>query len=189
MSIYTTTHETDYEGEGTYIDWVISNSMYIREYGVLNDLISDHFPVFVIRKKDRERVSKVEKKVRVLKNYDDNNFRILFNEMNWDKFFNCGDVNALWDKIYDHIYSILAVMCPFKNILVRKDRVPWFTNEIFECIRKRRHYVKLYKANRNDDVFVISKYFRNKSNSLLRNAKSEYIKSSLEANVANPRKY
>ena len=131
----------------------------------------------------------MEKQVRVLTNYDDNNFRILFNEMDWDKFFNCGDVNALWDKIYDHIYSILAVMCPFKNILVRKDRVPWFTNEIFECIRKRRHYVKLYRAIRNDDVFVISKYFRNKSNSLIRNAKSEYIKSSLEANVANPRKY
>ena len=38
-------------GGGTCIDWVISNSMYIREYGVLNDLISDHFPVFVIRKR------------------------------------------------------------------------------------------------------------------------------------------
>ena len=174
---------------GTCIDWVISDSLYISEYGVLNDLISDHYPVFVIRKKERERVIKVEKRVRLLKNYDDNNFRNLFSEMHWDNFFGCREVNVLWDKIYDHIYSILEIMCPFKNISVRENRVPWFTNEIYECIKKRRYYVKLFKTTRNKDVLAISKYFRNRSNALIRGAKSEYIKSSLEANVANPRKY
>ena len=174
---------------GTCIDWVITNSLYVCKYGVLNDLLSDHFPVYAIRKKERETVVKVKKKVRIYKNYDENNFKILFNEMDWDSFFICLDVDNLWEKMYTHIHNILEIICPYKHIYVRKERVPWFTNEIYECMKKRTHYVKLFSSTRNNDIFLLSKYFRNKCNTLIRDSKSDYIKTSLDANVLNPRKY
>ena len=174
---------------GTCIDWVITNSLFVRKHGILNDLLSDHFPVFAIRKKVRETVTKVKKRVRTYKNYDEDNFKILFCEMDWNFFFNCSNVDNLWDMVYNHIQGILEIMCPYKNIYVRKDRVPWFTYEIYECIKKRVYYVKLFRATRNNDIFLISKFFRNKCNSLIRNSKSNYIKTSLESYISNPRKY
>ena len=47
---------------GTCIDWIITNSLYVNSSGVLDDLLSDHFPVFVIRKK-REGARKEDLKV------------------------------------------------------------------------------------------------------------------------------
>ena len=46
---------------GTCIDWVITISQFVSIHGILNDLLSDHFPVFVVRKKGREMVKKVKK--------------------------------------------------------------------------------------------------------------------------------
>ena len=85
--------------------------------------------------------------------------------------------------------GILEIMCPYKNIYVRKERVPWFTNEIYECIKKRIYYIKLFRSTRNNDIFLLSKYFRNRCNTLIRNSKSVNIKAALESNVLNPRKY
>ena len=174
---------------GTCIDWIITNSQHVSLHGILNDLLSDHFPVFVVKKKGREKLKKVVKKVRVYRNYNENLFKALFDEIDWNSYFNCVNVNVLWEMIYKHIESILAIMCPFKNITIREEKFPWFTNEIYDCIKQRRSYVKLFRATRNNDIYIMSKYFRNKCNNLVRNAKSEYIKSSLDANVANPRKY
>ena len=127
--------------------------------------------------------------MRIYKNYDDEIFKTLFNNLNWEQYSGCSDVNRLWEVIHDHIIEILDVMCPLKNILVREERTPRFTNEIYECIKKRKYYVKMFRTSRNDDIYMISKFFRNKCNSLIRRAKSDYIKTSLEANITNPRKY
>ena len=60
-------------------------------------------------------------------------------------FFVCDDPNILWDIIHKKMLEILAVMCPHKNICVREHKTPWFTNEIYECIRKRAEYVYLFR--------------------------------------------
>ena len=49
---------------GSCIDWIITNSQFIDKEGILNDLLSDHFPVYVVRKKPREKINKVRKSVR-----------------------------------------------------------------------------------------------------------------------------
>ena len=45
---------------GTCIDWVITSSSYVNGSGILDDLLSDHFPVYAIRKKERESNPKVK---------------------------------------------------------------------------------------------------------------------------------
>ena len=109
--------------------------------------------------------------------------------LDWGEYFAEEDPNVLWENIHLCITGILEVMCPYKNIFVRKERTPWFTNEIYECIRKRSLYVKLYRQTKNGDIFSIVKYFRNKCNRLVREAKSGFIKNSLETNRANPKKF
>ena len=38
------------------IGWSITDSVYVNECGILNDLLSDDCPIYCIRNKDRERV-------------------------------------------------------------------------------------------------------------------------------------
>ena len=91
--------------------------------------------------------------------------------------------------MYNGITDILEIMCPYKNVYVREDRTPWFTHEIYECINKRTYYIRLYRKTRNQDIFTIVKYFRNKCNKLVREAKRTFIKNSIEINRLNPKKF
>ena len=78
------------------------------------------------------------------------------------------------------------------NICVREYETPWFTNEIYECIKKRAEYVHHFRKSCNSDIFEIEvklKYFRNKCNKLIREAKSNFIKTNLEINRNNPKKF
>ena len=174
---------------GSCIDWIITNSLFVYDSGVLNMLLSDHFPVYVIRKKARETVKKVKKRVRILKNYNEDNFKALFDNIDWASYFDCENPDSLWDVIHKRIVDILEIMCPYKNILVREEKTPWFTNEIYACIKKRSEYVKFFRSTGSNDAFIISKFFRNKCNSLIRQAKSNFIRENLTVNRDNPKKF
>ena len=175
---------------GSCIDWIISSSDYVNNSGIVNDLISDHFPVYAIRKKEREYSPKVKKRVRVYKNFDADVFgTLLTTRIDWNEYYGEEDPNLLWDTVYSCMIGILEVMCPYKDIFIRKDRTPWFNNEIYECMYKRSRYIKLYRKTRNQDIFLIVKHFRNKCNKLVREAKRDYIKQTLETNRTNPRKF
>ena len=63
----------------------------------------------------------MQTRVRIYQNYDKNHFRILLNDMHWNKYYNCNDVNIIWETMHDYIYGILEIMCPFQNIFVRED--------------------------------------------------------------------
>ena len=116
---------------GSCIDWVVTSSPYVSNSGILDDLLSDHFPVYAVRKKHRETNPKVKKKVRVYKNFDSDIFgNLIEDRVNWDAYYAEEDPNSLWDSIHQCIIGILEVMCPYKNIFVRKERTPWFTHEI-----------------------------------------------------------
>ena len=97
--------------------------------------------------------------------------------------------DVLWDTISNSITDILEIMCSYKNIFIRENRTPWFTHEIYECINKRTHYIRLFRKTGNQDIHIIAKYFRNKCNRLVREAKREFIRNNLEINRLNPRKF
>ena len=174
---------------GSCIDWIITSSSFLSKSGVLNDLLSDHFPVYAVRKKGRECVKKVRRKVRIYKHFDADVYGLLIDKIDWEKYYSVEDPDIIWDMIYVRIVEILEVMCPYKNIFIREVKTPWFTHEIYECIRKRSHYVHLFRSTQNGDILAISKYFRNRCNKLVREAKREFIKGSLDAYKHNPTKF
>ena len=174
---------------GSCIDWIITNCQFVDKGGILNDLLSEHFPIYVVRKKSREMVKKVRKSVQNFSRYDQDVFSNLFFQIDWESFFAHEDPNVLWDVIHSKMLEILTVMCPYKNIYVREQKTPWFTNEIYDCIRKRAEYVYLSLKSHNSDIFEIAKYFRNKCNRLIREAKNNFNKTNLETNRNNPKKF
>ena len=60
---------------GTTIDNILTDSKYVAMSGVLPDLLSDHHPVYAVRKKRKEFFERITVKARIYKNYNGKNFK------------------------------------------------------------------------------------------------------------------
>ena len=174
---------------GTCIDLIMTDSIYISDFGVLNDFVSDHYSVFCNRKKPRERKETVSRMVRDYKAFDKNNFDQLLKNSDWGFFDNSFDPNVQWEIILQKINDILAIMSPYKKVNTRKKTTPWLTQEIFKAMREKKILIKRYKLSRDNDLLRQLRIKRNEVNSMIDRAKTEFITTSLNRTVSNPKKF
>ena len=80
-------------------------------------------------------------------------------------------------------------MCPVRKFKQRETSVCWMTKDIFKAIRNRKFYVSLFKLTRRNDHLRLSHIWRNIVNSMIDEAKANYIKSQLKRNILNPKKF
>ena len=168
----------------TCIDWIISDSDYINSAGVLGDLLSDHFPVFCVRKKDREKIVREWKK-----KFNRLIFCNLLMDIDWNMYDNEKDVNIMWNMLESKMNEILSVMCPTKRVYIRSHKSPWITQEIIKYINDRTKFTKLFRKTGSPHFFELCKYLRNKVTTLVRKAKAVYIQENLHRNRENPKKF
>ena len=174
---------------GTCLDWIISNSDFVKIAGVTNDLISDHLTIYIIKKKEREQHKTVYRTLRDLSNFDSNIFRQLLINDTWEMFDNAENVSDLWDIFYKKVYDILAIMCPLKRFKQREHVTPWLSADIYKAMRERDKLVKLFKVTRNQAHLKLAHQYRNKVNSLISKSKGNFIKQNLNQNSRNPKKF
>ena len=174
---------------GSCIDWIITDCMYVKESGVLDELVSDHFSVFAIRKKNREVITKKWITFRTYKNFNKDVFSMLLLTNNWNPFFAARDVDVMWDMIHAKIIEILELMCPIKRACLRDPKTPWVNADIIKAVKERRQYLRIYKRTKNQFIWDICKYLRNRCNSMIQGAKATYIKNILLRTTNDPRKF
>ena len=174
---------------GTCIDWIITSSSFVSAYGVCNHLISDHFPIYCTRKKKRENHKTVNIEARDYAHYNVENLRNLLRNMDWNAFDLSLDPNEMYSILLSRIYEILKIMCPLRNFKQRESSARWIDKDIYATIRTRKFYVSLFKLTRRNEHLRLSHIWRNKVNAMVDNAKSTYIKSQLENNSKNPKKF
>ena len=93
----------------TCLDWIVTNTDFVREAGTLDIFISDHLPVYCFRKKSRENNNYVYRMVRDYSKYDQNVFTRLIRSQDWKLFDDMVDVEGMWNFLYNKIYDILTV--------------------------------------------------------------------------------
>ena len=174
---------------GTCIDWIVTNSIYIKKCGVTNDYISDHCTIYCIRKKSREVHNYVYRTVRDLSKFDENVFSNLLQQSNWDPLRESDDMEFVWDTLYTTIYDILTVMCPFRKYRQREHITPWLTAEIYKAMRERDTFMKLFKQTGHEGYLSMARRYRNHVNGMIRKAKSNYIQRQLNINEKNSKKF
>ena len=174
---------------GTCIDWVVTNSIYVNASGTYDVFISDHLPVYCIRKKARESHKIVYTTFRDMSNYDADVFSTLLKSESWEEFFAMEQPDDMWSILYNKIYDILAIMCPFKRYRQREKVTPWITPEIYRIMRRRDHYIRLFRATGFTCYLEWARRCRNIVNSMIDRAKANYIKTQLRANGRNPKKF
>ena len=173
------------------IDHIISNieNVKISSVGVLNDVISDHYPVYICIKKERNRVEHMKIKGRTYRKYDKGIFQELLIHENWDVFYASTDPTQLWNFILDIIHKHINIMCPIKFINIRTNSPPWITQEVVEAINDRNALFSKFHKKDGDVDIAMARQARNNTNKLVLNAKSEYIKNALEQNKDDPKKF
>ena len=95
---------------GSCIDLIMSNSNYIDIFGVMNDIISDHYTVYCVRKKARELKEMHYVTVRDYSKYDEDLFVQLIRNLDWSNFDTSLDPNDQWLFIRTEITTILKVI-------------------------------------------------------------------------------
>ena len=174
---------------GSCLDYVITNTFYVSESGVLDDLIADHLTVCCIRKKSREKVDRIFKNVRDYSKFDGNIFENLITNADWELFDNILDPNQQWDILLKIILDIFSIMCPIKKVYTRKASTPWITQEIYRLIWERNDLMKKHRRTKDPIVFRDLKRICNKLNTLIDKSKGLFIKNCLKKNVKNPKKF
>ena len=157
---------------GTCIDWIVTNSDFVMLTGTLDIFISDHLPVFCIRKKIRETHKYVYRTLRDFTNYNPDNFSRLLRSQNWVRFNTLHDPDEMWKIIYAYIYEILAVMCPFRKFKQREKVTPWMTPVIYRQMRLRDKYISLFRVTGYQNYLVLARKARNNVNNMVTRAKS-----------------
>ena len=95
----------------TLLDIILMNDRYVADQGTLNMMISDHQPIYVIKKKGREKHQSASFKWRPYGKLDLKKFRHRIAAINLDEVYYHEDPNKIWDIIIGHIQKDLDTHC------------------------------------------------------------------------------
>ena len=171
------------------LDIVLTNSRYISVAGTLDHFISDHQPIFVVKKKKRDHRPKVEFWGRSYRNYDKVLFEQQLLDFDWDDFYELKDPDAAWSCFSDRVLKILDHMCPIRSYQIRNYRPEWVTNELLEQIKDRDYFFKKAKLSGDTDAWNIARHLRNQTNANIRLARKDFVLSELNEHSSDYKKF
>ena len=169
------------------IDLMFTNADFVNASGVLNDVISDHFPTFACINKPREKKTYTSILGRTYTSYNKEIFTGLLENENWEELYAVTDPNIIWDLIVDRINTHLSVMCPIKNLKVSTNTPFWLNHHINEAINDRNKLFKSAKLTGDHNILSNARLARNRTNKLINTARETFIKDTLESNKTDPK--
>ena len=174
------------------IDLIFTNMDHIISSGVLDIEISDHLPVFLIKKKSKTPSRSVPTKARSYVNYNKTTFQEnIKSHLKWETFWQIEENNPeeMWNIIYEIIKENADNQCPFKNMNFREDTPEWITREILSEINLKDYLYKKAKKTNSAADWDLFKVKKNEVKRLLASAKENYVKNKINELEGNPRKF
>jgi hypothetical protein len=178
------------ENSQSLIDVIMSNhAEYIMVTNVIPTSFSDHDMVGCVRKINHQKFKCVEVKGRNYKHYDSNSLCNKLTNSDWSNFYNANNVNTAWNLMKDILIKEIDSLAPVQSKRIRGKPSPWLTSEIKMAMNTRDRILRKYRKTKSNADFQAYKSLRNRVNSLVKNAKSQYHKSLLEQNANDPDKF
>ena len=171
------------------LDLILTNVKYVSKAGTLDHYISDHQPIFVVKKKGRDNRSKVEFEGRSYRNFDGTTFRKQLLEHDWDVYYKLKGPGEAWASILNQVTPIIDKMCPLRLFQIKNYRPDWVTPELLEQIKDRDYFYGKAKSTGSEDDWNIAKHLRNITNSNIRHARREFILSELNEHKSDQKKF
>ena len=174
---------------GSCIDLIMTNCLYVYKNGISDDMISDHYTVYCIKKKKKENRNIVIETVRDYKNFHKDNFCQLLSDCNWIEFDMEPNPATQWSLLYTNVIEILAIMCPYKTVHTRVPRKKWITPIIYTLIRDRKRMLKCYRSNNDPKLLRELRIIRNNLNAAIDKAKMTYVRDLLRSSRKDPKRF
>ena len=155
------------------LDLILTNSKYVNMSGTLSHYVSDHQPIYVVKKKKRDDRLDVEFQGRSYRNFD----KAIFQErlLGCDSFYILVAVNQAWEFVLNQLMPILDDMCPIRTFRIKNYRPAWITAELIEHIKDRDYFYKKTKQDGSEDSWNVAKHLRNVTNSNISKAKRDFV--------------
>ena len=174
------------------IDLIFTNMDHIISSGVLAIMISDHLPIFLIKKKQKQQAKTDNIKCRSYATYEKHKFQEeIKTHPKWTEFWEVeeNDPEKMWDIMEEIILHKVNEHCPYRNVKIREDTPQWINKEILSEIKHKDYlYNKAKKSGANED-WTLFKQKKNEVKKLLSTAKENFVKDKLEECESNPRKF
>lgn len=168
----------------TLIDVIITNDCSkIQESGIVQVTISDHYMVYCIRGRQKEKPQK--HKFKYFRNWKKVNWDVIkheLNELNWESILQCTDCQISCDNLYHIITGKIDKHAPPKKCRIKNYTSPWITTEILSLIRERDKQKLKAKSSCSKKDWSEYRSLRNKTTSTIRRRKREFIASCINKN-------
>ena len=171
------------ETSATLIDNIFMRNPIDFTAGLLNFDISDHLPIFLIKRNLFHTPIEnecIHVKYRLINNETLQNMYNVLDNYDFDEIVNSDDCSHSLSMLTNVLFQTYDSCCPIKSksISPKKFKKPWITKNILKNIKKRQNYFILLKLNKiTNDTY---KRFRNFVNSQIRHSKREYFETLFE---------
>ena len=171
------------------IDLIITDIEHCMTSGVINLHISDHQPVYLIKKKIRHTRPTLSFKGRSYVQYTKEKLSdALTNEIK-KSFREAVDPNECWELMESFLTKFLDSNCPIKTFRSKDSTPAWISHDIIILSKDRdAAWTKAKQTNNNED-WALARRLRNWANNSVKAAKADYLKGELAENRNNPKTF
>ena len=171
------------------LDLIFSDMEHIMDHGVMNVDISDHLPVYVVKKKECTIKKKEMVRCRPMWNYDIEIMdRLIRSSGRWHDFWKCDvTVDDLWEIMYNTFLDALNFLCPIMNKYVQVNKPNWVTKEVREAISVKNNLYNMAKRTGTDGDWAVFRKEKKSTSKLINDTKCRVLKHRLKENKGNPK--
>ena len=188
QKICTTTRNT--KSSSTLLDIIFTNMKHVKAAGTLDSFLSDHQPIFSLKKKDRcSEKDELDFEGRSYRHYNKQIFQEGLLDHDWTPFYSVVDPSQAWENMLDIIVVEADKISPIRKFQIKKSKPCWLTNELIEQMKDRDYFFRKAKKFSNEDDWNIAKFHRNQVNFNVRRAKADFIKDQLRNNYGNSTRF
>ena len=162
------------------LDLIFSNLRrnFIRT-GVFNIHISDHYPIYLIRKKFNITKAKITIQGRSYIKLPIEAFKREIDGYDWNAFDQSQDVTSSWCEYEQVIRAILDKFCPLKSFEIPEYRDPWMSQDVYEQIRDKNFRLQTARLSNLDIDWEIANNAKNACNKKVYRCRKNFFKEQL----------
>lgn len=159
----------------TLIDLCFSNISNILESGTLNYNLSDHLPIYLIKKKTKSERKTQRFRGRSFFHYSLDAFETELEKYDWNLILTENNPNTQWDMCEKILFDISDVICPLRNFQITKSRPEFFTNELCEFIKEREKIFKIARKTKDKKLWERGISLRRQIITMVKEARCSFI--------------
>jgi hypothetical protein len=171
----------------TCLDLILTQSeQMVARTEVLPNLCSDHSIPCVYLRQAKPKYTTFKRTLYNYKKLDNNRFRDLLSNVNWNYIFNNGSINESVASFTDTLLGIAKQCMPVKQVTVRTNDAPWITDEIKMLIFEKKRIHRIAKTTNTTENWAKFRRCRNDLTTLIRKTKTDYVET-LDKKASDPK--